>query len=266
MLGLVFVSNISESAIGKALGMKQPKSIMSSQWLSRRLNAAIAKDIEPQFKKKKTFSPSTIGGYYGRCARYWWHAFDGAVFDDSPSVKSRRAMDSGTAAHESLQKAMESIPEIEDMELRIVNDDPPILGFADFIVNYKGNTIVGEIKTVGSTKFNSIKAMNSPVPAHVVQILIYMWVLNADEGVLLYEDRDTFDRKMFSVVKTPYNVRYMGEIIEWMRDVRAAWERDEKPKRCFTKESIECKFCPLSEVCWQDDEGVYDIGRLPVRD
>ena len=40
-------------------------------------------DIKPKFTKKYSFSPSGLAWGSGECARFWYLAFDGAVFYDN---------------------------------------------------------------------------------------------------------------------------------------------------------------------------------------
>ena len=55
---------------------------------------------------KKTFAPSTIAYGHGECARYWYLAFDGQVFEDHADAYAAANMTAGTLSHARIQAAM----------------------------------------------------------------------------------------------------------------------------------------------------------------
>ena len=77
---------------------------------------------------KKSFSPSALGYGHGKCPRYWYMAFSGAMFIDDNDAVAVANMAQGTQAHERLQnliktslsgerkkkKLLMSIPQLED--------------------------------------------------------------------------------------------------------------------------------------------------------
>ena len=60
---------------------------------------------------KKSFSPSSLGYGHGKCPRYWYMAFSGAVFIDDNDAVAVANMAQGTQAHERLQKLISTMPE-----------------------------------------------------------------------------------------------------------------------------------------------------------
>ena len=61
---------------------------------------------EPKHTQKKTFGPSTIAYGHGECPRYWYLAFDGAVFEDTATPYGVANMTAGTLSHDRIQAAM----------------------------------------------------------------------------------------------------------------------------------------------------------------
>ena len=96
---------------------------------------------------KYSFSPSTIGYGHGNCPRYWYMAFSGATFVDENSAVNVANMAVGTQSHERLQGLIRTFPEFVEEEKEIKNEYPPIRGFIDLVMNYDGETVIGEIKT-----------------------------------------------------------------------------------------------------------------------
>jgi len=230
--------------------------------LQKHLNVTREKDWRDSgYRTKSTFSPSVIGGFYGRCSRYWYYAFNGAFFEEKFKPQSAAAMNNGTSSHERIQKTYEhsDVNAIIEKELKL--DDPPIRGFADVIVTIDGVTAVGDIKTINASGYNYVENSMKPKPAHTLQVLIYMKILGLDHGFLHYENKDTHEELFIPVTMNARLSTYVDEVFTWMREVAA---NKELPKRCFTKAAPECKYCPLSKACWKDKEGDIDIPKLKV--
>ena len=141
--------------------------------------------------KKKTFSPSTVGYGHGNCPRYWFIAFSGAEFDEKFDATAIANMLNGTYAHERLQKIIEETGVLKEIEREIISEDPPIRGFADLILDWNDTEIVGEIKTTKDEQFVHRQSSMKPSSNHLLQILTYMKVTGAEEGFLLYENKNT---------------------------------------------------------------------------
>jgi len=213
--------------------------------------------VEPE---TETFSLSD-GILTKNCSRYWYYAFNGAYFEEKFKPQSAAAMNNGTSSHERIQKTYEhsDVDAIIEKELKL--DDPPIRGFADVIVTLDGVTAVGDIKTINASGYNYVENSMKPKPAHTLQVLIYMKILDLEHGFLHYENKDTHEELFIPVTMNARLSTYVDEVFAWMRDVAA---NKELPKRCFAKAAPECKYCPLSKACWKDEEGVVDLPKLKV--
>jgi len=140
--------------------------------LSKIIDNAYAAMNEPQFKQKTSFAPSTIGFGHGKCPRYWYIAFDGAMFVESRLGQDYANMQTGTDAHERLGKLLENSElDVKFLELELTHDDPPIRGFIDVGVDRQGQEVIGEIKTTRSEAFNARQAKMQPPDYHLLQIL-----------------------------------------------------------------------------------------------
>ena len=109
----------------------------------------------PKHTQKKTFAPSTIAYGHGECPRYWYLAFDGQTFEDNNDAYGVANMTAGTKSHDRIQDAMmaSGIAEIyrdadnnPTTEFKITNQDPPIFGYGDAMLNWQDEQIVGEIE------------------------------------------------------------------------------------------------------------------------
>lgn len=217
-----------------------------------------------EFKTKKTFSPSTLGYGHGTCARYWTIAFSGAEFTESTAAQNIASMSSGTDAHTRIQKALTSAGIVKDLETEILCNDPPIRGFADVIVAISGNDIVGEIKTIKQEYYLQREQEGQPSKSHLLQILIYMNVLNCNEGFVLYENKNTNELLSIPVVMSDKNKEYIEYVFDWMRQVYDAWKTETRVKRGYTKSTWTCKGCPVALTCNELEPDGLKIENLVV--
>jgi len=215
--------------------------------------------------KKKTFSPSTIGYGHGNCPRYWFIAFTGADFDEKFDATAIANMLNGTYAHERIQKIIEDTGVLKEVEREILSEDPPIRGFADLVLDWDGAEIIGEIKTTKTESFAHRQASMSPSSNHLLQILTYMKVEGAEEGFLLYEDKNTQDLCIIPVSMNEKNKKIIDETFDWMREVYQNYVDGLLPNRVFAKTTYACANCPVRKPCWNKSglgEGEIEIGAL----
>jgi hypothetical protein len=200
--------------------------------------------------QKKTFAPSTIAYGHGECPRYWYLAFDGQMFEDDATPYSAANMTAGTKSHERIQEAMGNVPDfLVDSEFKITNQDPPIFGYGDVIVNWQGEELLGEIKTMMNEGFEYRKAHMKPKTGHLVQLLIYMKILNKIKAVMIYENKNNHELLVFPVELNQYMYEWVENTFGWMREVRKAWEDKTLPTKNYRSNSKICKTCPIREAC-----------------
>jgi CRISPR/Cas system-associated exonuclease Cas4 (RecB family) len=255
------------SKLIKNLGFKVAHGPLDVEKLAGIIEDAYASYNEVVETKKKSFAPSKIGFGSGRCPRYWFIAFEGAPFDDPKDPKSIANMKNGIAAHERLGELFKrSSLKVKHLELPLEHSDPPIFGFVDVIIDRAGEDVVGEIKTTSSESFNRRQASMQPPDYHLIQILIYMHILKAESGFFMYENKNTHELLIMPVYMNDENRELVERTFEWMNEVRGIWKDKKLPNRPFTKKSKECKDCPVSKVCWDDDVyGEGDINVEPLR-
>jgi CRISPR/Cas system-associated exonuclease Cas4 (RecB family) len=219
------------------------------------------------FKTKKSFAPSKLGYDKGEgvCPRYWYIAFSGANFVEEIDSRSQANMDNGSYAHERIQKNMQAMGIVKAIEKEINSVDPPIRGFIDVIIDWNGQEIPGEIKTANADNFTFRVASGKPTGSHYVQFIIYMKVLRAKEGFLLYENKDTQELAILRVHATPKVVADAEFLFEWMKRVRKSFEDKELPVRPWTRANAAiCKKCPVREDCFDEEKFGVGTVSLPV--
>lgn len=218
---------------------------------------------EPKYAKKKSFSPSKIAYGEGKCARYWYLAFEGAVFEDNADPYAVANMSSGTMSHDRvLGTAFANSGLLIDSEFQVVNQDPPIFGYCDGLVNWEEEDFVVELKTANNDVFEYRKKADKPKLGHVEQLLLYMKILKKAKGMIVYENKNTHELLVFPIEVNGHYIKWVDGAFDWMRSVRKAWEDKTIPKKTYRSNSKVCKNCPLSKVCSEAEVGELKIEPL----
>jgi CRISPR/Cas system-associated exonuclease Cas4 (RecB family) len=217
---------------------------------------------ETKHRVKKSFSPSSLVYGNGKCPRYWYYAFEGAVFTDDADAYAVANMTNGTMSHERLQKAMKDSGIMLEDEVKVINNDPPIFGFADGLLEFDGEELVAEIKTMREESFNYRKQSNSAPSYHLEQIILYMKILKKSKGVLIYESKNSHELHIIPVEVTDEYIKWVDYSFEWMRNVRKAWEDKTMPTKPYRSNSKVCKGCPVKDTCFAGPKG--DVKILPL--
>jgi CRISPR/Cas system-associated exonuclease Cas4 (RecB family) len=210
-----------------------------------------------RFQTKKTFAPSTIAFSHGECPRYWYLAFTGALFTDNADAYGGANMTAGTKSHERIQEAMGNAGILVDSEFKVTYDDPPIFGYGDVILDWEDAEVLGEIKTMPNEGFEYRKQAGKPKTGHLVQLLIYMKILNKSKAILIYENKNNHELLIFPVELNQYYYEWVENAFEWMRTVRKAWEDKTLPTKNYRSNSKICKTCPIQAAC--ADAGLGEI-------
>jgi CRISPR/Cas system-associated exonuclease Cas4 (RecB family) len=151
---------------------------------------------------------------------------------------------------------------LKDAEFKVVSNDPPIFGFGDVILDWAGEDLLGEIKTMPSEGFEYRKASGKAKLGHLVQLLIYMKILNKTKAVLIYENKNNHDLLVIPVQINDYYIRWVNQTFDWMRAVRKAWEDKQLPEKNYRSNSKICKTCPIQKTCADAGKGLIKIKSL----
>lgn len=240
---------------------KKEEGGIDTKALIEKIESGYIANRKPEFKKKKTFSPSSLVYGNGACPRYWFLAFTGAEFEDDVDAYAVANMGSGTDAHERIQTAIENAGIMVEKEKRIVAQDPPIFGFADAIIQWEEDQPVVEIKTMREESF-AYRRHAKPPNYHLMQLIIYMKVLGKKTGILLYESKNSHELHAIPVEVNEEYKQWADYAFDWMKEVRAQWESGEIPQKPYRSNSKVCKKCPLAKVCAEADKGKTKIEPL----
>jgi CRISPR/Cas system-associated exonuclease Cas4 (RecB family) len=252
--------------------------ILDTQALIDKINSGYVVKRVPKHQVKKTFAPSTLVWSHGECARYWYLAFEGNVFEPNDTPYGVANMTSGTKSHDRIQQAMLdaeiAVPYIDEeetkkagetvytTEFKVINNDPPIYGYGDAMIKWEGEEIVGEIKTMPSDAFEYFKTLGKPKIGHLMQLLIYMKILDKPKGVMIYENKNNHELLVFPIQVNDVYIAWIKNTFEWLRTVRKAWKDKTIPQKNYRSNSKICKGCPLKNACAIAEPGVIKIAPL----
>jgi CRISPR/Cas system-associated exonuclease Cas4 (RecB family) len=245
--------------------------IFDSDAMIEKINLGYTIMRGPKHTQKKTFAPSTIVYGHGECPRYWYLAFNGATFEDNTDAYGAANMTAGTLSHDRIQAAMMNSgiakTYINDKnekttEFKVIHNDPPIFGYGDAMLDWEGEEIIGEIKTMMSEAYEYRKKTNKPKTGHLVQLLIYMKILGKSKGALIYENKNNHDLMIIPVEVNDGYIKWINYAFDWMREVRKAWEDQTLPTKNYRNNSKVCKSCPVKATCLEAGTGVIKIASL----
>lgn len=213
-------------------------------------------------KQKQSFAPSNMG-FVGQCPRHWYYAFNGATYTDKFDPESSSAMENGKDTHKRVEREYELAFDA-DVEIEFTKDEPPIRGYADVIVNANVRAL-GDIKTVKDEKFRRIEASLKPDPGNKLQVLMGMDALGIDHGFLHYIAKSSHEELFFPFAMTPSAREALDKIYSWMSMVHENAIHGELPMRPYKRADPHCKYCPIFNQCWkQDEDGHLKIPHLEI--
>jgi hypothetical protein len=134
------------------------------------------------------------------------------------------------------------------------------------MLNWQGEPLLGEIKTMMNEGFEYRKAHMKPKTGHLIQLLIYMKILKKAKAVLIYENKNNHELLLLPVEVNDHYRRWVDQAFDWMRTVRKAWVDRTLPKKNYRSNSKICN-CPIQKACASAEVGELKINSLePLTD
>lgn len=248
----------------KALMEESPKKPFSVAGLVQKIERGYLPEPVSKQKPRRNFSPSSLayapGG--GACPRYWYFKFSGEDQINDADAYAMANMKNGTLSHTRIQEAIEKAGIAVDTEVKVVNDDPPIFGFVDNIIEWMGENIPVEIKTMREESWQYRIKAATPPGYHLIQLLIYMRLLGKKRGIFLYESKNSHALHAIPVEMTPADEKWLDSLFDWMRSVKKAFDDKTLPVKPYRSNSKVCKKCPFREVCAEAGKGDVTISPM----
>lgn len=192
----------------------------------------------------------------GKCPRAIYFSMKGyPKKEKEPRVL--RIFDRGDLIHQKLMANFWGIPEIRVVASEIDIPSKELFhGRADAIISVDGKLYVVDIKSSSDFKFQKLKEPELP---HQYQVQLYMHYFKIDQGILLYENKNTQALKEFEL---KYDPELCKKIISDFENLRYQIENeiippipaDLKKKRELAEQGQggfpwECEYCDFKEVC-----------------
>jgi CRISPR/Cas system-associated exonuclease Cas4 (RecB family) len=131
-------------------------------------------------------------------------------------------------------------------EVQVFNEEYMFQGHVDGIFKLSKKFFVVDYKSMFSFQF---KKLSEPIQKHIIQIMIYIWLLDLESGFLLYENKDDQKIKMFEVSR---NEKLIQSIKSRAKKLIGILDQGSVPKRPYpNKNDKHCKKCAFRKMCWQ---------------
>lgn len=197
----------------------------------------------PAPRASGVFHPSSLSG---ACERALYYELSGVPYSDRtagrPDAKLQRIFDTGTWWHLYIQVKLYRAGVLEDMEVPVISLDLGINGRGDGLVKPVKKRYLLEIKTINSYQFGRLTT--KPLESHWEQASIYAHVLEVEDILFLYIDKDTCDIKEIFVERNP---KMVSSLVGKIRRVQDSVADKEQPERIcpdkFNSIALRCKFC-----------------------
>jgi CRISPR/Cas system-associated exonuclease Cas4 (RecB family) len=261
-LGLTMAKSLISKLVEKP--KKSEENLIDSQAIVDKIKEGYALQRKSSFKKRDSFTPSTLTYGAGKCPRFWYLWFEGNESDVKTDWYSVANMDSGTDRHGRIEKAMESAGILVTNEERLSYEDPPISGRTDAIINWNDMDILTEIKTLNEDSFHYLNVKGEARKYHVEQLLIYMKILKKSFAFLIYESKNSHELSLFPIKLTDHYKNFINYFFDWMREVKKASDDGLLPENPYRSNSKVCKGCDFETVCRTKPKG--DIKIAPRKD
>jgi CRISPR/Cas system-associated exonuclease Cas4 (RecB family) len=268
--------NLLKEIMLKKTSIKQKEVDFDLTGLVDIIKSGYTKPLIPKQTIKYSFAPSSLAYGHGKCPRYWYFAFEGSMFEDNTDAQGAANRSNGTFSHIRIQNALiesgitkifqkenSKTKEIENTtEFDIKNENPPIYGHGDGIINWNGKEVIIEIKTAPSEVFEYRKLNKKAKKDHIIQLLIYMKILKHKHGIIIYENKNNHELLPIAIYADDYYRKWTDNAFNWMINVRASWMKNELPIKNYRSNSKICKQCPVKKICDQKGSGVVKIASM----
>ncbi len=159
--------------------------------------------------------------------------------------------------------------DFEYLETPVLAPELNIKGHADIVLNcknlkeerFKGvrisynqkflpigkSKVVVDMKTIGSNAWKNQVMAKGPHKDYMVQLTIYVHILDCDYGVIAYENKDNSKMAWFQI---PRNDEWW-EIVQYQARTMIEMSKNRKlpPPKYASKSCYSCKYCDFRELC-----------------
>lgn len=161
-----------------------------------------------------------------------------------------RTFEGGHNFEDSVFKVFNSIGIIENREIVLPNNNYNISGRADFVIKLGEKKYVVELKTINAEGFRELELTEKCSKYHYYQLQCYLFLLGIQQGILLYQCKNTNKLKEFIIA---LDNSCISKILANFDSAKDFITNNILPARDFGPNSIECKFCEFNTICWKEE-------------
>ena len=239
------------------------------------IKESINQERETHKKKRESWYPTDLG----KCltGAYW------ARMGKEPiefSDRQLRVFKVGTIFERFITDLIDENKNGYKVELQVpVRDEKlDLSGYADMVITTSEKRIVYEIKSIHSRAFWHMEREGGAAEHYKLQLFAYLYMLNIDEGRLLYISKDDLAISEYVVLRN--NKKLEVEFLREMEILNRAW-RDKKPPKpepTIIKEgnkykiNWKAKYCSYHHHCLNDEnwlekakKEVYQLNKVGTR-
>lgn len=136
------------------------------------------------------------------------------------------------------------------LEVRVHNEKLGIHGKVDLLVRTTdGLLVIVDIKTMNQDRWQKLDA---PAGKDVVQLQIYMWLLDAAYGILRYVNKgeQKSKPKHYCIERDPITEAHVTEYIGTVNELVSQGRWEDISGICNKKTQVRAKRCPFSILCF----------------
>jgi len=213
-------------------------------------NLLARKNNGKKWKKSAGFAPSNTNN----CARFLGYRLKGFETVVNFPGQVLRIFDQGHDVEARLIKYLTELGMVKKSQMNLVRNNPPIDCYLDILIDYDGNEVPIEVKSISNEGFVYRKATHKPKDEHYRQLQIYMDIGGWDRGILYYVNKNNNEHLPLLVEK---NQDFLDKLYNRWNAIFDAHKRGELSVRPYKQTSKKCKECSAFDYCWKDtEEGV----------
>jgi CRISPR/Cas system-associated exonuclease Cas4 (RecB family) len=205
---------------------------------------------------KREWRPKGIGRYFpseiGTCMRKVWYSY---MFPQEIEPELQKVFEVGNIMHDFVVDVLKSE---KNPEVELLKSEFPfhhdmgefiIAGRIDNLILLKlhGKEVLVEVKSTGNIDF-----IEEAAPHNIIQLQLYMHVLQIKDGILLYIDKRNLKSKVFTI---HYNEKAAELIISRFKKLHGHLKEKSVPEpeaRSDRKTLWMCKLCEYRDRCYAE--------------
>jgi hypothetical protein len=171
-----------------------------SHWITRLMNKKVYKaGSEPGGPPGRFF----VSSVSNPCDRFLWLQWNGFVAREEVTAAKERMFGHGNVTQIRYKDYFKKMGVYVADEIRCTVDYPPISGRADYeIVDLEGKRFLIELKTINVRGWDE-DIKEHAKPEHDMQLQMYLNMMDVENGAVLYENKNTFDIRLYDVKRDP---------------------------------------------------------------